>query len=715
MTHIAGYDQMSIPSFDTAQYLNRYSTKAVTDFLEPRGPLDRAYLLSLAFWFCTSIFFKVEPMFRALSFFFTIFFLVLSNIERKRIKADIHILGSTIKLFIISLLIGFFVGKEEILFQYLLPFEQSYLDFESFILIITLLFGIFLNSFKISLLKNYGFDGYQAFIKSLFRGFWVMGITLYLLVAFDILKQETPVFGEIWEETIFYALVAYLIVSLLPYSYNPLSNFIQRRNSLASFRDHTFGATLTLIVFEFIFKEFKDPFWNSFIPFLFLASIILFVIRDNEVPYLEKLYSKSILKTREMAEKLNQSEFQVAEDVFTPKKSLTLIKKGSSNLSAGKNSILVPITSSQDIVTVEAIGDLTINVKDTLGRIKKEATNKATFILPKKEWTALSKRMNSENLNSLDITKLNLGITSKEELVDNVKSSFQIYKEKFNSMGIDKLESNLQMMKNSYNLNISESKTEFNFPGIKVIEEGKSMLFKMGSIEAIDVKRDLPDDKEAKYFNIKMPFITASEIEHEGRYFALNMPFISALETPKGLMLKIFGIDVAEGNKQAILNDLDRMMKVQSKFYDYYNFRMSNVLAVEDNPNFVLTQGEDDSKPKLLLSGVDDSFYIDDEQPEVSTDQPRLIETTTIDSSEIIDISEEDVIILEDQSSQKKERSNANLDVKLEKLSKRIDKITKDEFIDYMGFSNTVEFLDWLSSLPEESAIRVKENTVYLK
>ncbi|MHA2156708.1 MAG: hypothetical protein ACXABU_15295, partial [Candidatus Hodarchaeales archaeon] len=94
---------MSIPSFDTAQYLNRYSTRAVKNFLQPRGPMDRAYLVSLAFWFCTAIFFKPEPIFRVISFFLTIFFLVLSNLERKRIHADTHILGSTIKLFIISL------------------------------------------------------------------------------------------------------------------------------------------------------------------------------------------------------------------------------------------------------------------------------------------------------------------------------------------------------------------------------------------------------------------------------------------------------------------------------------------------------------------------------------------------------------------------------------------------------------------------------------
>ena len=41
-----------------------------------------------------------------------------------------------------------------------------------------------------------------------------------------------------------------------------------------------------------------------------------------------------------------------------------------------------------------------------------------------------------------------------------------------------------------------------------------------------------------------MPLISATEIEYDGKYLLLNLPFISALETPKGLILKIFGFDL---------------------------------------------------------------------------------------------------------------------------------------------------------------------------
>ncbi len=579
-------------------------------------------------------------------------------------------------------MIGFFVGQEEILLSFTLPFDLSYLNFESFVLIITLLFGIFLNSLKLSLFKNYGFDGYQAFIKSLFRGFWVMGVTLYLLVAFDVLQEETPIFGSHWEIYIFYFLVTYLAISFLPFSHNSLSNLIHKRNSLVNFRDSALGTSLTLIILDFIFNELSDPFWNSLLPFLFLTSIILLIIRDEEIPYLEKLYDKSLTKTKEMADKLNSSEFQVAEDVFIPKKTLDIIKKGSSNLSANKNSILIPVSISQDIVTVEALGDLSLNVKDSLGRMKKESTGKTTFMISRKEWQDLSRRMKVEKLDSLDLSKLRLGILTKDELIDDIKSSFQLYKEKFNTMGIDRIEANLQMIKGKYNMNVSESKTEFNFPGIKLIDEKDSMLFKMGSIEAIDVKRELPNEQKAKYFNIKLPFITASEIEHDSRYFAINMPFVSALETPKGMMMNIFGFDVTDGDKQAILNDLDRMLGVQAKFHDYYHFRMSNVLSVEKNPNFVLTQNKNDTDPKLLLAGSDDSFYIDEELPDSVFSEPKLIEAVSTDSSMIIDIAEEDITMLDDEMIKRENNFRICLDLKLEKLIKRIDSITKNEFIE---------------------------------
>lgn len=33
-------DPLSIPNIDTAQYLNKYSTREVNNFLHPRGPMD---------------------------------------------------------------------------------------------------------------------------------------------------------------------------------------------------------------------------------------------------------------------------------------------------------------------------------------------------------------------------------------------------------------------------------------------------------------------------------------------------------------------------------------------------------------------------------------------------------------------------------------------------------------------------------------------------
>ncbi|MHA1994171.1 MAG: hypothetical protein ACW97Z_06495 [Candidatus Hodarchaeales archaeon] len=175
----------------------------------------------------------------------------------------------------------------------------------------------------------------------------------------------------------------------------------------------------------------------------------------------------------------------------------------------------------------------------------------------------------------------------------------------------------------------------------------------------------------------------------------------------------IFGFGVTDGDKQAILNDLDRMLGVQAKFHDYYHFRMSNVLSVEKNPNFVLTQNKNDTDPKLLLAGSDDSFYINEEQPDSVFSEPKLIEAVSTDSSMIIDIAEEEITILDDEMIERESISRIGLDLKLEKLIKRIDSITKNEFIECMGFDTNNEFLQWLSELPDDIPIRVEMDIVY--
>jgi len=242
-------------------------------------------------------------------------------------------------------------------------------------------------------------------------------------------------------------------------------------------------------------------------------------------------------------------------------------------------------------------------------------------------------------------------------------------------------------MKGKFNVDVAKNRTEFNFPGIKVIEEPGSQLFNIGPIKAIEIERKMNNDTPARYFSIKLPFISATELELGGKFFILNMPFVSALETPKGLMLKILGFDLA----------------IQAKFNDYYNQRMTNVLSTDDNPGLILTKGEmEDSK--LLVAGSEDSVFINEEPLE-----------STKDTQEALELSEAEYEIIEDVHMAISRSDDENLNLKLEKLMKRIDHLSKDEFIDFMGFQSNSEFLDWLTRLPDDSSIRVEGNIIYFK
>ncbi|MHA2166773.1 MAG: hypothetical protein ACXAAT_13005, partial [Candidatus Hodarchaeales archaeon] len=350
-------------------------------------------------------------------------------------------------------------------------------------------------------------------------------------------------------------------------------------------------------------------------------------------------------------------------------------------------------------VALEVIGDLTLDVKDTLGRIKKETTEKATLMLPKTEWDSLIRKMKSKKITDV---KLPQNI-SNDNIFNNLEESLSVYKDRFQSMGLTKVEDNLQLMKGKFNVDVAKNRTEFNFPGIKVIEEPGSQLFNIGPIKAIEIERKMNNDTPAKYFSIKLPFISATELNLDGKFFILNMPFVSALETPKGLMLKILGFDVTEGNKQEILGDLDRVLAIQAKFNDYYNQRMTNLLTADENPGLILTKGEmEDSK--LLVAGSEDSVFINEEPLE-----------NTKDVQEALELSEGEYEIIEDVQIDVTSSDDEEINQKLIKLRKRIDSLPKEEFIEYMGFQSNNEFLDWLTGLPEDSSIRVEENIVYFK
>ncbi len=700
---------MSIPSFDTSHYMNKYSTSAVREFLQPHGTIDKLYLISLVFWFSTSIFFKQAPLLRFGFFIFTILFLIINNLVKKREDREFSLYGSVIKVFFIYFLIIFFTSNREVNLPFLLPFEVSYLEFESIIILTTFLFAIFLNQLHFTLLLDYGIVGYQAFLFSLVRGFWLIGLALYLFISLGVLKEELIGLTLPWEEYLFFVFICYLGVSLLPYSYDTLHNSVIRRNLIINLRDNALGASLSLFLLDIIFQKLTFEIWDILIPLLLVSALILLIIRDQDLPIEEKLLARSIAKSKEISQKLNSLKFHTPEDFYEAKKGVELLNKQSSKLFASSNSLVIPLTKYDDLVTIEVIGNMSLRTKDSFGRFKQEIKERATLLLTIKEWNDLTKRIKLKPFSNLNLSQYYQGLSSKEEFMTELENSLKNFKEEFQTRGLIKVEENLNMIKGKYQIRTAGKKHEFNFPGIKVIDEPNSQLIKIGSIQAIDIKRNIEGREDpAKYFSIKMPFISSTELNLDGKYFVLNMPFVSALETPKGMIMKLFGFNVTEGNEHEILEDLNRMMELQTKFNNYYEFRMSNVLAHDDNPSLLLTRSKEKSGKNLLMVGSEDTVIFEDKD----AFPPYNKQESSVKSQEtysVIELSENEVEIINGGT------EKIDYQFKLKKLMKRVDRMTKNDFIEYMGFTSHLEFLEWLTNLPDSSPIRVVNEFIYFK
>jgi len=700
---------MSIPSFDTSQYLSKYSTRAVREFLQPHGTIDKIYLISLVFWFSTSIFFTQVPLLRFGSLICTVLFLIVNSLIKKRKDCEFSLYGSVIKFFFIYFLIIFFTSSREVNLPFSLPFEISYLEFENIIILTTLLFAIFLNQLHFNLLLDYGIVGYQAFLSSLIRGFWLIGLALYLYISLDIIHMELISISLIWEQYLFFILICYLGISLLPYSYDTLHNSVIRRNPIINLRDNAFGASFSLLLLDIIFHKLTFEIWDTMIPLLLVSALILLIMRDQDVPIEEKILARSIAKSKEISQKLNSLNFQNPEHFYKSKKGVVLLNKQSSKLLADSNSLIIPLSNQEDLVVIEVIGNMQLRTKDSLGRFREENKERATLLLTKKEWNDINKKIKLKEFANINLSQYFQDFSSKEEFATELENSLQSFKEEFQTKGLIKVEENLNMIRGKYQIQIAGKKQEFNFPGIKVIDEPNSQLFKIGPIQAIDIKREIEGREEpAKYFSIKMPLVSSTELNLDGKYLVINLPFVSALETPKGMIMKIFGFNVTEGNEHEILEDLNRMMELQAKFNDYYEFRMSNVLAHDDNPSLLLTRSKEKSEKNLLMAGSADTVIFENEDSFRSYKKEKTL-LKSQETYSVIELSENEVEIINGDADKE------NYQLKLKKLMKRVDRMTKNEFIEYMGFPSHRDFLEWLTNLPDSSPIKVENEFIYFK
>ncbi len=707
---------MSSSEINVSQYISRTSSRAFQDFLRPQSSLDRIYLITLALWFTSAIFISQESLLRVFSFVIMIITLFLSNFEKKAKQRKLSMMGSAIKLFIIAILISFFTRNSQPDVTFPLPPDISYLDIENILIASIFILAIILNGVQFSLMRYHGFQGYLAFLKSLMRGIWLANIGIFMLIAFNILRNEL-LSGNTWEKLLLYSLALYLCSSLIPYTHNSITNLIIHRNSFLSLRDCTLGASITLIILNFIFHKLTLEIWDSILPLLFIASVILYVFGMEKAGEENALITRSISRTKEMARKISELNFDEPEEVFITNKATNILKNQSTKMIANQNSLIIPLSKTKDSVAVEVVGKLELEAKDAIGRIKNESVEKMTFVLSNNEWLKLKKGLKPRRFLEINLSDFYKNFNTREELIGSLKNSLSQYKEWSQTEGILNIQQRLQLNKSSYGVVSKESSKEINFPGVKAIEGPDSFLVKIGPIQSIDVKKQIPGlDKKAKFFNIKMPFVASTEFEINGRYFMIDLPGVSVLETPKGTIIKIFGYEFTEGNKLEILEDLNKMLTVQERFEGYFESQMLNMLSITKAPKLLLMQKNSEDNPKLLMTGVENSVVIKRE-PDLLLPllEPALSKSEIeekYDTETIIEVSEDEMEILGTLNEPSTEKENLK-ELKLKKIKYRVDKMTKNEFMEYMEFESSKEFLDWLANLPDESKIKLKEDIIY--
>ena len=622
---------ISDPSQISSQFLNEYSSKAVRNFLRPKSSIDKAYMITLVLWVGASIFISHEPIFRAYSFFGVILFLIVVNLETLKEGGEISLGGSAFKLFLMYLIIGFFVPIKPIddLNPTKEPFPDlfiSYYTLEGLVLLSFIILAVILGSINLTIIKKYKLPGYLASISKLARGLWVSGLVLFVFIGLGMMSVKIgDDFIILWEEYILAVLTIFISTSILPYTISSLSNSVVRRSPIAGFRDNALFSSVTLSLTDFIFNYTSKThltldIWKTIIPFLFLAGIVIFIFErgDTQKSLNEKIIGKAMNRAEEFSQKINNLEFKAPEEVFVTDSPLDILKKHSTKVTTGKNSIIVPVSETADSVAVKIVGKTDVEVKDAMGKIKDQVTENTMLVLSKEEWKNITKKAKSKSLDQVDLSKISSKIGSKEELIQNAEDSLAVYKEWTNEKGLATVKNKLNSIMqgtSGYGVESSGAITKVNLPGIKVIDEPGLDIVKVGPIEVMDTKMGT---------NVKIgEFLKVVEID---KYTLVQMPFLSVLDTPKGNIVKLMGFEFSEGNKQEILGSLGHMLKLQRNLTDYAETRLSNMFTLDEEPSFVLTEGEDSTKlgtPKLLMASSEDSLFFD-ENDEISSENDEI-------------------------------------------------------------------------------------------
>jgi len=611
-------------------------------FMKPRTFLDLVYTLFLILWWL----FAFNPNIRSTLFFATLiifFFTPIYLTLWKPEKSSASSMNRAIKFLIFFIFIQFTSPQIPIFPEFDNVFILTYAEIERFIICFIVPFVVILKSFSFELLNL----GYFYYLSQILRSFWKALIIIFIFKGLNLFIPSTN-FPFDFDIVLFIAYILYVFSSLLPISRKKVKisaeSILEQYQAFQSPGERVRDVFLTSGIIILILNGLKwiQPENQNFFSYIAVISIILgfiFIFAPKEQngvkSFLSSLAGGSIDPNSDLGTRVHnyfkiiqQTSFQKPETIYTiSDDKVTLLDKGKTILKANKGAIAFPTVTDKGTALVLVGKSEMETIGDSNKHEAKEIDGTTTIWVNPEEWAKIKNQLTIKDFSTISESELSqVGINTKNELSAKAESAFNTLKNWKGPQGI--FNSFFDPTPSKYAITETKDYTSIRLPGVQVFESKQLELVNIlgGVVKVIEMK------EIGTYVQILGGIVTVIE---KGDYTFVQTPVVSVIDTPKGEMVRVFGIDIQGGEKIDLLEFQEKIITDHSKFNQLFTARLERLF--ETNPQLLLAESKGEQLGFLvgedgLLEGSSTGYI----QSKSTIDESKPIVISTVEDNQRI-------------------------------------------------------------------------------
>ncbi|MFX0208331.1 MAG: hypothetical protein ACFFDT_20270 [Candidatus Hodarchaeota archaeon] len=603
--------------------LEGFALDQTEQFFKPRTFLDLVFLLLMIFWWISTFFFPQTGLFRATIFaglmalfIFTPLYIYFIG-DDKSAASSMNRAG---KILIFYVLIIISTPNTTIPDIWDSTILISYAELERALVCILIPFTILLSRFSLKILKM----GYLFYIQRILQGFLLSSLIFYIFKGIK-LYHPIEIFPMDFDFLLFITFFMFLVSNLFPVAPKQLTlsttDLFNQYQALKSpterFRDALLAGgffLLIVLLLRWVNSAYVELFQFSAFLSLLIGFILIFTPKkqDSRFGSLMNAVSGQVRvidpssnlgnRVQNFVQTIQETEFQKTERVYTiPTDQMKLVSKGKTSVTARKGAIAVPtVTEKGTALVLMGKSEMETQSKDQETSSKKEIIGTTTIWLKPEEWDKIKLQLSPKEMSELtEIDLKTAGIDATTEIFEKTRKALNDLKSWRGPQGI--FSSVLDTTPSKYSITETEDYSLVRLPGVYVFESNMLELVNVlgGLVKVIEVKG------VGQYVQVLGGFVTVLETND---YSFVQTPFVSVIETQFGEKVRVFGIDIQEGNPINLEEIRTKIIQDKQNFDQLFSKRVEALFR--EDPQLLLT----DSKGEKMGFIVGEDELLSDTQ-----------------------------------------------------------------------------------------------------